>query len=70
MSSLASLVVAVLAVRCAERQVDGARAQLEGARALRREQAQPYVVVHAETDRSRPDVIDVLRLTAVVRISG
>jgi len=59
-AALATVVVAVIAALYAKRQVDGARAQLEEARALRREQAQPSVVVYAVPIASNPEFIDIV----------
>ena len=60
LAALATLLVAVVASRHAKRQVDGARAQLDEARALRREQAQPHVVLYAEPSAISPDFIDLV----------
>ncbi|TFV52090.1 MULTISPECIES: hypothetical protein [Geodermatophilaceae] len=66
-AALATVVVAIVAARYAKGQVDGLRKQLdvageqlEEARTLRREQAQPYVVVSAVTNRVSPHVSEVV----------
>jgi hypothetical protein len=59
-ATVGAVAVAVVAARYAKGQVDGARAQLEEARDLRREQAQPYVVVYAEADSTAPHFVDVV----------
>lgn len=72
--ALLTLVVAIVAARYAKKQVDGLRGQLdvatdqltvasdqlEEARTLRREQAQPYVVVSAEPNQTTPEVVEVV----------
>jgi len=59
-TGLGTLLVAVVAARYAKKQVDGARAQLDEARTLRKEQAQPYVVMYAEPAEHDPNVIDLV----------
>ena len=59
-AALLTLGVAVVAARYAKRQVDGARAQLDEARTLRREQAQPYVVVYAEPSPVDPHFVNIV----------
>ncbi|TXR55765.1 hypothetical protein [Quadrisphaera setariae] len=59
--TLFTFLVAVWAVVYAKRQVQGAREQLEEARSLRREQAQPYVVAYARTrDEVSPHQLEVV----------
>jgi len=59
-AAVATFVIAVVAVLYASRQVKGARDQLDEARTLRLEQAQPYVVVYATPNRVSPQMIEVV----------
>lgn len=59
-AAVATLVIAVVAVLYAKRQVKGARDQLDEARTLRFEQSQPYVVVYAMPNRVSPQMIEVV----------
>ena len=56
----AAVVVAVVAARYAKKQVEGVRDQLAEARSLRREQAQPYVVVSAVPNRVSPHAVEIV----------
>jgi hypothetical protein len=57
-AAVGTLVIAWVAARYAKGQVEGARAQLEEARTLRKEQAQPYVVAFMESSAASPRIID------------
>lgn len=59
-AAIGTLVVAVVAALYAKRQVESARGSLEEARALRREQAQPYVIVSLEASLASPRLIDLV----------
>jgi len=66
-AAVATVVVAIVAALYAKRQLGGLRdqlavasAQLDEARTLRREQAQPYVVVSAVNNRVTPHVSEVV----------
>jgi hypothetical protein len=60
LAAVATVIVAVVAARYAKKQVDGVRDQLTEARALRREQAQPYVVVSAVPNRVSPHAVEIV----------
>jgi hypothetical protein len=67
LAAVATVVVAVVAARYAKGQLDGLRQQLtvasqqlEEARELRREQAQPYVVMSAVPNRTTPQVVEIV----------
>jgi hypothetical protein len=71
-AAVATVVVAIVAALYAKRQLTGLReqltvagAQLDEARTLRREQAQPYVVAYARPNPVHSETIDI-----VVRIFG
>ncbi len=59
-AAVAALVVAIVAARYAKKQVEGVRDQLEEARTLRHEQAQPYVVVYAVPSRVNPQLGEIV----------
>lgn len=59
-SAILTVAIAGVAAYYAWRQVKGAREQLDEARDLRKEQAQPYVVVHAEPTPGSDYTIDIV----------
>ena len=65
MAAVLTVIVAVVAARYARGQVQGVRDQLEEARTLRREQAQPYVVAFME-----PSVADQVHVDLVLKNLG
>lgn len=58
--ALATVLVAMVAVIYAKRQVDGLRQQVTDAQVARREQAQPYIVAYAEVSAGQPHFIDLV----------
>ncbi|WP_089304968.1 hypothetical protein [Geodermatophilus pulveris] len=59
-AAVATVMIAVVAARYARGQVQGVRDQLEEARTLRREQAQPYVVIYAVPNPVDPQASDIV----------
>lgn len=59
-AAVGTLVIAWFAARYAKRQVEGARDQLDEARTLRKEQAQPYVVASMDNSTASPRIIDLV----------
>lgn len=59
-AAVGTFIVAVVAARYAKRQVQGARAQLQEARNLRVEQAQPYVAAYMEASKASQELWDLV----------